>query len=97
MVSRDSILRFSFLLFIFHLRAAAPTVLAAAGAALGAPGLGHPPSPLMTKAPTLTINKPQLKISRTQKSRRSKDLLLLCLLKASQTIPFSYRRSLWQR
>src|SRR6516162_11640433 len=27
-----------------------------------------------------------------QKSRRSKDLLLLCLVKASQTIPFSYLR-----
>jgi len=43
----------------------------------------------MTKAPTPTINKPQLKISRTQNSRRSKDLLLLCSLKLTDYSVFS--------
>src|SRR5215472_18359258 len=59
MVSRDSILRFSFLLFVFHLRAAAPTVLGAAGAALGAARPWPPPSPLSRAPPRLLINPTQ--------------------------------------
>ena len=50
-------------------------------------GLGLPPASYKTGP----------KISTTKKSRRSKDLLLLCFLKPHRTIPFSRRRSLWQR
>jgi hypothetical protein len=66
------------------------------GCARGRQALATPRPPCPGHPPRLLIN-PTQKYLGPKNPEGPRDLLLLCLLKASRTIPFSRRRSLWQR